>query len=202
MKNKSTQIIIAFIIVWVIFVLVLIFPKKETKSDFSTTDIVDMNIGAEMPQLLYADDEEIVLFGTCGVIVYSAHEEKILTRISFGDFRKMNIDSPTCKVSADGKTLYILENNTSRYKYIISSDTLQSCTKIKEDLFYVETVYLPSDERLKDYVDYSFLLGENIVETNKHLIYLRANSDWSMKSLQIVFHNIGTHEIKAYNVFD
>ncbi|MBQ3604282.1 MAG: hypothetical protein IJA02_10600 [Clostridia bacterium] len=203
-KTVQVSLFITIVLISLIIIVSLVFSSQNTVGikDFDTGDIVQMNIGAEMPELLYADTKIVIIYGTCGVVVYSVEEMQLKNRISFSDFERMDISHPECKVSVDGKTLYISEEAKTLYKYVIVSGKLYPCTKITEDLFSVETVHLPSIDKLKEYIDFNFILGDQIVQTDNKTIYLRANNDWSMNSLQIVVYNSKTHKSEIYKMFD
>ena len=54
---------------------------KELAVDMS--DIEQMNIGAEMPRLLYADNNIVVMEGAFGVVVYNMQDSIVTNRISY-----------------------------------------------------------------------------------------------------------------------
>src|SRR5690606_6268857 len=47
------------------------------------SEIESMNIGAEMPRLIYADYNTAVMQGTFGVIVYKTEDSKVTNRLSY-----------------------------------------------------------------------------------------------------------------------
>lgn len=200
-KSKVLFLSLVAIVICGVFFCFLFSKSFMVINNFNMADIAEMNIGAEMPKILYADTQKVVLYGTCGVLVYSLEERNITNRIDFEWFDRINVLYPECKVSIDGKNIYISEENIVLYKYNITSKLLTSCFEIKEPLYYVESTNILENQDLKNYIDFNYLLGENVAKTENKLIYLRAKKDWSMSSLQIMVFDINSYQSEIYNIF-
>lgn len=71
------------------------------------SDIEKMNIGAEMPRLLYADYNMVIMQGTSGVVVYNMQDSLVTNRISYEQIKSYGITLMLAAVSQDGSTIFI-----------------------------------------------------------------------------------------------
>lgn len=207
MKSKrSILLFLALAVVIVITVLILLFASQNNAAtqskNIDLSDIENMNIGAEMPDILYADDIA-VLEGTCGVIVFDLNTEKIINRISYEEIHEKGIIRPVVSVSKDGKNIFISDLESNHIcKYNIRSNKMTAVAEIDAEL-YSPTIINVYDEKYNECFDLSYIIGGGIIPKEDSFLYLRAKSDWSMKSLQIVeCDNQSKIEIKVIDVFD
>ena len=84
---------------------------EELAVDLS--DIEQMNIGAEMPRLLYADNNIVVMQGTFGVVVYNMQDSIVTNRISHEHIKSYGISMWLASVSQDGTTIFIGNDDMS-----------------------------------------------------------------------------------------
>lgn len=64
------------------------------------------------------------------------------------------------------------------------------------------SAWLPDMRKPYDsYFDLKYLIGGNIIVDDERVIHLRAKTDWSMKSLQIVITDRKTNQESVYDVF-
>ena len=84
---------------------------EELAVDLS--DIEEMNIGAEMPRLLYADNNIVVMEGTFGVVVYNMQDSIVTNRISYEHIKSYGISMMLASVSQDGTTIFIGNDDMS-----------------------------------------------------------------------------------------
>src|SRR5690554_2989050 len=107
-SNKRLTIILLLtlsIIALIAGYIIVINSNKKLGVDLS--DIEQMNIGAEIPMLLYVDNSIAVIQGTFGVIVYDIHDTIVTNRISYEDIKPYGISMMLASVSQDGATIYI-----------------------------------------------------------------------------------------------
>lgn len=179
--------------------------KAEEAVDLS--DIPDMNIGAEMPFILYCSEEKIIMDGTFGIIVYDFENGKITDRISADEIHEMNMVGFANFASADGNTIFLTDmiqisgevNNVVAYD--IESRTASPAEPYGsgEQLDRFKTKpYDPAE--YKKYFAEGYIIGVDPVPLENEFVYLRS-SDWDMKNLEIAVCDYGGGE-KIYRVFD
>ena len=177
---------------------------EELAVDLS--DIGQMNIGAEMPRLLYADNNIAVLQGTFGVVVYNMQDSIVTNRITYDQVTSLGIQMMIASVSLDGTTIFI-RNDDMTNEYIYTHEYNISTRKIKETTQQPTSFYLPItievpgyNEEYDKYFDLQYLTADKIVELDNSFLYLRS-PDWNMKNLQIVICQYVDGENKVFDVF-
>ncbi len=172
------------------------------------SDIEEMNIGAEMPRLLYGDENRLVIRGTFGVLVYDINDSLVTDRLSYEDVSPLGIQMLYAAVSQDGSKIFFGNEEPpgggrSRYtyQYDIKTGTISEISQQPDNL-YRPAVIMPSpgyNEQYDKYFDFHYLIGETIIDYGESFLYLRAKTDWSMKSLQFVIcqYKDGASEIKS-----
>lgn len=177
---------------------------KELAMDLS--DIEQMNIGAEMPRLLYADNQIAVMQGTFGVVVYNMQDSIVTNRISYEQIKSYGISMMLASVSQDGTTIFIGNDDMSMssnqyiftHQYDISTRIIKKTTQQPSNLFSPKTIEQPGYH--EQYDDLQYGTSHNIVELDKSFIYLRS-AKWEMKDLQIVNCPYEDGENKVFDVF-
>ncbi|WP_025028527.1 hypothetical protein [Caldalkalibacillus mannanilyticus] len=210
MINKKQKFIVAFILILItvsifIYYKVAINDTSELAVDLS--DIEQMNIGSEMPRLLYADKNVAVMQGTFGLVVFNINDSIVTNRISFEHLESYDISMLYAAVSQDGTTIYIGNDDMNgglkfTHKYNIKTREMQIILQEPINVFNPTRIKTPGyNEEYDKYFYFQYLISDTIVELGNSFIYLRANLDWSMKSLQLIIcqYEDGTSEI--YDVF-
>lgn len=180
--------------------------SEELSVDLS--DIPHMNIGPEMPRLLYADDNIAVIQGTFGVIVYNMQNSLVTNRMSYEHLKSYDISMLLASVSQDGTTIYIGNDDMSfsneilyTHQYDISSRVIKETKVQPSGLFMPKTIKSPGyNEQYDKYFDLQYITSDKIVEYDNSFLYLRS-LDWNIKNLQIVFCNYEDGESKVFDVF-
>ncbi|MCG3088242.1 hypothetical protein [Sporosarcina cyprini] len=168
------------------------------------SDIEQMNIGAEMPQLLYADNKIVVMQGTFGVVVYNMQDSVVTNRISYEQIKSYGISMMVASVSQDGTTIFIgnddisMSSNEFTHQYDISTRLIKKTTQQPSNLYRPKSIELPGYH--EQYDDLQYGTSHNIVELDNSFIYLRS-SYWEMKHLQIVNCPYEDGENKVFDVF-
>ena len=180
------------------------FEGDELAVDLN--DIEQMNIGAEMPRLLYANNNIAVMQGTFGVVVFNMQDSVVTNRISYEQLTSYGITMMAATVSQDGSTIFIGNEDMSAeviftYQYDINTRFIKESTQQPSDLFYPITIETPGYNAQYDkYFDLQYLTSDKIVELNDSFIYLRS-LDWNMKNLQIVICQYEDGKNKVFDVF-
>lgn len=174
------------------------------------SDIADMNIGAGMPTILYADESKVIFEGTCGVVQFDYSSGVVTDRLSISEILKLDLSEYYDRaVSEDGERLYLINNEfegDERNAYCYDF-TKREINEIKpfELTGRVFTPELIDDEfngKYSDYIDNSYLTGILGALVGNSLMYLRADNDWSMQSLQLVICDLKSETItKTIPVF-
>lgn len=202
MIKKHSKIIfgIAITVISAIILFAFVTTKQNT---VNLTDIKAMNIGSEMPKILYADDNRAVLSGAFGILEFDIADERINSRISFEEIEKLNLDMPSFSASKDGKWIYITDSQTDiKYKCKLGTDKIHITEETQQKIFS-PTLINQYEEKYENWFNTEYLISDMIVIKNRSYLYLRAKADWTMESLQLTECDIKTHkEIKTVNVFD
>lgn len=204
-KPKFGVFVVTAVFVVAICIGMMIDPIKRVDA-VNLTDIDEMNIGAEMPQLLYGDSNMVIMNGTFGLMVYSLETSEIINRISFDELEKLGITHLIADVSQDGSIIY-LGNVDENFEHHFTHQYNLRTNSIKKYYGQAVDTYQPTfispgyEEQYDQYFDLHYLISDTIVELDNSLIYLRASTDWSMKSLQIVVCEYEGGTIKVYPVF-
>ena len=205
------------IIFMVIFVLIFSSCSKQTKKlDFS--DINEMNIGAEMPKVIYADKNKAIFWGCFGIIVYDLENRQITDRVSkeFEEILKEKIYFD-CDASSDGRYVYIsytdfnFDKDYNGYYHIYDTETSRFQNKrlsydeveIFEDI-YVSLFDCDEDEKYFSYLDEVILghgMSETIAETEYGFVALRSDT-WNAKDLQVAICNYETEKVEIFDLFE
>lgn len=196
------------IIIWTVLILAGCLNNASEEVSVDLSDIPHMNIGSEMPRLLYADDNIAVIQGTFGVIVYNMKYSLVTDRISYEHMKSYNISMMLASVSQDGKTIYIGNDDMSfsndilyTHQYDISSRAIKETKEQPSGVFIPNTIETPGYNKQYDkYFDLQYLTSDRIVELNNSFIYLRS-LDWNIKNLQIVICQYEDGESKVFDVF-
>lgn len=189
-------------------------PNNPQKHSPDLSDIEQMNIGAEMPRFKYGDKTTAIFEGGCGVVVYDLEQSKLVDRIPYDEIANLaDFKMPVTAVTEDGKTLYIGEAqpdaNAPFGKYIYKYDfKTMSFSKIEpidwDDVkaFASSELAAGYNKEYDKYLDLSYVISYEKVDLDDSFMYLRAKSDWSMKSLQLVVYNFQSGLSKIYDVWE
>ena len=170
------------------------------------SDIEQMNIGSEMPRLLYADNKIAVMQGTFGVVVYNMQDSIVTNRVSYEQIKSYGITMMLASVSQDGATIFIGNDDMFNefiytHQYDISTKVIKTTTQQPSSLYSPITIETPGyNEQYDNYFDLQYLTGDKIVELGNTFIYLRSQ-DWNMKNLQIVICKYEDGKSKILDVF-
>lgn len=177
--------------------------------DIDLSDIKMMNIGNELPKILYADEEKVIINGTCGIVVYDLNEKCITNRLSSEQLKQRGLFNTVAFASMDGRHVYIIDledimhsalDEITLYKYNLAFNSLTQRKGVVEDVF--PTHQFGFSEEDTQYIDSSKLTGSLSVNRDNDFIFLQADTDWSMSSLQIVKCDNDTREREIINVFE
>ncbi len=189
-------------------------PKNET----DISDIENMNIGAEMPKVIYADENKAIFFGCFGIIVYDLENRCITDRVAeeFGKIANEGIYYE-CDASADGRYVYVsyidfsFEENYSGYYHIYDTKTGKFKNKhleydevnVFEDT-YVNAYDYDESKKYQPYLDSVIQdhgISETIAETKNGFVALRSDT-WNAKDLQVAVCDYKTEKVEIFDLFD
>ena len=203
----TITVFIVVLLIASIFIYYKVAINDNRKLEVNLSDIEQMNIGAEMPQLLYANNDLAVMQGTFGLVVYNINDSMVTNRISHELIEPYGISMLHAAVSPNSKTIYIGNDNMHErshftHKYNIRTGVIKKISQQPIKLFTPIRIESPGyNEQYDKYFDFQYLINDSIIEVGNSFMYLRANSDWSMKSLQLVICQYAGGASKIYNVF-
>lgn len=209
-KKPTFGVVIAaaIVVVGVCFGLIINPMPSTMDNEVNLSDIEQMNIGTEMPRLLYGNDSLAIMHGTFGLLVYNLNDSMVTGRISYDQLRALGISWAYAGVSQDGKTIYIGNHDKNSelrftHQYDIKSNTIKEFSQQDVDVFKpIQISPAPGySEQYDKYFDFHYLINDTIVEIDNSFMYLRADTDWSMKSLQLVICQYADGSSKILNVF-
>lgn len=138
-------------------------------------------------------------------MVYRMADSAVTDRVPFDELAKRDIFFVEAGVSQDGSMIYL--RNTSpadslpyqfTHQYDVKSNVIKSFSGPQPE------VYLPSwidGGQYDPYLDFSYLIGYSVIDKGDSFMYLRAASDWSMKSLQLVICQYADGASQVYDIF-
>ncbi len=200
----SKRKIISLIGLLIIISLTFISCSAGNEKDIDLSDIDDMNIGAEMPDIIYGDDEKIIMHGTFGILTYNYKEEKITQRVKSDAFGDNANSMHGYRASKDGKRIFILlffeEKN---YEYNLSSGKLNIFEGDVDEEAFNESIFTADENNqfIKNFGD-SYLTSNTYLKKNNSVLFLKADSSWQMKTLQLVEYDMNNNkELKVIDIF-
>lgn len=206
-SNKRSSIIVpSALIIIALIVGYIIITNNSKNMEVDLSDIEQMNIGAEMPWLLYGDNNIAVIQGTFGIVLFNIQDSIVTNRISYEDIKPHGITMMMAAVSQDGGTIYIRNEDMYNesiftHQYHINTGKIKKTTQQPTNLFKSVTIDVQGyNEEYDKYFDLQYLIGYMIVELDDSFIYLRSK-DWNMKNLQILICQYGSGESKVFNIF-
>ncbi|MGN0457372.1 MAG: helix-turn-helix domain-containing protein [Eubacterium sp.] len=162
-----------------------------------------MNIGAEMPNIVYMDHEYVVFNGACGIIVYNYQEQIIENRISNDCLQALGYDLPYVYADAINKLIYIecdpfVQEPIPPLKYSIDSRIIERIDCVPEIQEKGNIEELESIKRIEKEKK-GFLTSSSCYNCYELTGYLIADDDWNTESIKFVIDSNGKERI--YNIF-
>ncbi len=191
-------IVISLIACAVAAVCLLTDPKSDTsEKNVDLSDIADMNIGTDIPFIIYADDDVMYFSGSFGLIIYDYHSMTVIDRVSW-EMLPDGYGFTLSWASADGETVYFERFNESpTMKYDVKNRELLPCDGADSSQHF-DREHLTEEQ--KELLNSFYINGENAVNIDKGFYYLRAD-DWNMKTLQLVFHDYQSSTDSVFYIF-
>lgn len=199
LKRKALVFVIALIVL-----LTFISCSAEKESNIDLSDIQDMNIGDQMPEILYGDDEKIIMQGTFGILTYNYKEEKITRRVRFEDIGEITSRFCGYRGAKDGKRIFIiLFDEQKNYEYNLSSGKLSVFAgDIEDEAFSVPKFTDEENKQLTEALGGTYLTGYSYLKKDSSVLFLKAESNWQMKTLQLVEYDMNSKkELKVIDIF-
>lgn len=199
LKRKALLFVIALIIP-----LTFISCSVQKESSIDLSDIQDMNIGTDVPEILYGDDEKIIMHGTFGILTYSYKEEKITRRVHFEDIGEITSRFCGYRGAKDGKRIFILlYDEQKNYEYNLSSGKLSVFDgDIEDEVFNVPKFTDEENKQLAEALGGTYLTGNTYLKKDSSVLFLKAEANWQMRTLQLVEYDMSSNkEVKTIDIF-
>lgn len=201
---KSKIRILSVICLIIIISLTFISCSAGTKKNIDLSDIDDMNIGAEMPEILYGDDEKIIMHGTFGILTYNYKEEKVTQRVNYDAFGDLTNSMLGYRASKDGKRIFILLfDEQKNYEYNLASGKLTVFDEDVDEEGFSESVFTADENNqfIKNFGG-SYLNSNTYLKKDNSILFLKAEANWQMKTLQLVEYDMNSNkELKVIDIF-
>lgn len=192
-------------------------PEQEeniisTPSDVNLSDIDILNMGIEVPRIIYADDDKLIISGTCGIIVYELNKREVTHRLSCEFLGAYGVEYPNPYANEKGDKVYIYdamddfngipkEERDGFFVYDIEKGTLIKQQEDDEPFFEGCESFYRNEGMEEKYSDRRKLTSPNYIDKGDYFVFLQGDLDWSMKSLQIVICDYETGDKEIIDVF-
>lgn len=188
----------------IIFSLIFISCSAEKESSIDLSDIQDMNIGTDVPEILYGDDEKIIMHGSFGILTYNYKEEKIIQRVLFEDMGEITSRFCGYRGAKDGKRIFImLFDEQKNYEYNLVSGKLNIFAgDIENEAFYAPIFTAEECNLLTQAMGNTYLTSLHYLKKDSSILFLKADSSWQMRTLQLVEYDMNSKkELKVIDIF-
>lgn len=199
LKRKALLFVIALTIP-----LTFISCSAQKESSIDLSDIQDLNIGAKMPEILYGDDEKMIMYGSFGILSYNYKEEKITRRVRFEDIGEITSRFCGYRGAKDGKRIFImLFDEQKNYEYNLSSGKLNIFAgDIEDEAFSVPKFTDEENKQLTQAIGDTYLTSLFYLKKDSSILLLKAEANWQMRTLQLVEYDmISKKELKVIDIF-
>lgn len=203
--KKTTALIMSIVFFLIAF---FSFSSCSKKDEVDLSDIEEMYIGSDMPTILFCDTQKLIMSGTFGFIVFDFEIDTVKTRVTHEEIKAQGITYANMFSSKDGKSVYMYNETFDSSKplfikkFDVKTKKFSTVKDIEDERFEAETLDVIEGGKYSSFVDLSYLSGNEIVKTQDGVyVYLRAETNWSMKTLQIVKYNEETGLSEIINVF-
>lgn len=188
----------------IIFSLIFISCSAQKENSIDLSDIQDMNIGTEVPEILYGDDEKMIMHGSFGILTYNHKEEKITQRVHFEDIGEITSRFCDYRGAKDGKRIFImLFDEQKNYEYNLVSGKLNiSAGDIENEAFYAPVFTAEECNQLTQTMGDTYLTSLHYLKKDSSILFLKADSSWQMRTLQLVEYDMNSKkELKVIDIF-
>ncbi|MBQ7134558.1 MAG: hypothetical protein IJO20_08730 [Ruminococcus sp.] len=179
------------------------------------SDIEDSGFWDKIASIIYADEETVILYGDCGLVVYDLVDKEIALRASVDYLRSLGYDYPYALASPDGTEVYIYETIDPSSEQL--TDTMVGHTvtinvedktfkrdKIKNrSVFAGKSVKKELSVEEQELYGITWLSSSSIyVEVGDKIMFTQCTPDWSIKNLQLVICDKDTGEREIIYIFE
>ncbi len=182
--------------------------------EIDLSDIEDSGFWNEIANIIYADEETVILYGDCGLIVYDLVDKKIALRASVDYLRGLGYDFPYALASPDGTEVYIYETTDPGSEQLTDTMVGHIVTINVEDKTYKRdklknrSVFTGKSVKKELSVEEQELYGITwlsssslYVEVDDKIMFTQCTPDWSVKNLQLVICDKDTGEREILYIF-
>lgn len=161
-----------------------------------------LNIGAEMPKIIYMDYKCVVFYGTCGLVEYDYKDEIVKMRLDASFLKALGFDLPYA--TEENGIVYIqedeiVENEVNPISHPISSQLVSRVDKVPTISSDVRIDKLDEETRIEYEIKNDYLTSYDCFDNKDMKAFLIADNDWDMASLKLVIEQDGA--TKEYKIF-
>ena len=177
--------------------------RKKAEKHFMLYDIPGMNIGADIPIILYADKRSVILCGTFGFIVFDTESGSVTNRCPAEKLKTDNVFD--AQASEDGKRIYFHSNFNSfgspyDYYWDIRSGKIKDAAKYTVPSYYRLEESLGTADELSE-ISESGLFGATAARCGKYVWYDTIDSTGLVSSLELIRYDADTKSRDVFKVF-
>lgn len=193
-----------------LFAIGLLFSSTacsdEKKINIQVQDLKEMIVGAELPYLLYANNEYCIMdMWHGGVIVYNFTTQEISDRITFETLEEVGFSYPQTMVSADGEIIYFREDSRESIQPVTFSYNLQTKELVEENddveyLIHHEDIY--QNQRIQPLLSEGAYGGTMIILDDTFVVSRLLEGGSLLSDTEIVFVKEDLTIEKTFHFFD
>ena len=202
MKLKRSAVLFLTLIIFSFIFISCSADKGRESIDLS--DIEDMNIGASMPEILYGDDEKIILHGTFGILTFDIDDARVTQRVNTDEFGEITDTMCGYSASKDGRRIFISQFEEQKiYAYNLSSGKLTVFDGDIDEEVFSESIFTDDEEiKLIEALGSTYLTSSTYLKKDSSILFLKAEANWQMKTLQLVEYDMSSNkELKVIDIF-
>lgn len=154
-----------------------------------------VNIGAEMPQIVYMNHDIVAFYGTCGLIVYDYQNKTLQNRISQAFLSRLGFNLRYAVTDADNGKIFILsredlEDDAHPIEFDIESNMIRRIDELPFIENYGNKEETDNNTRVK-YVKQGYLISHYCYSYDGKTAFLIADPNWDMATLKLVIEQNG-----------
>lgn len=195
----------------ILCVVIMLFSlsacNDKPKTNLPTKDLKDMIVGAELPYLLYANNDYCIInIWHGGVVVYDFTTQKLSHRVTFEKLEEIGFSYPIPMASENGKMIYFSEDKQSskqHYTYSYNIETKELCAENEniKNLFHYESIF--ENQMTQALLLSDFAYGNTMIILDDTFIVTRLSKNGSMLSdMEIVLLDKNLEPVKTFPIYE
>ncbi len=181
-------------------------PPSLSAIQANHTSISSDNIGAEMPLVIYADEEKAIINFQNFIFEYDFNRSTICAGIDLNKTFRNEIKQETNIIaSKDGERIYVFDSCVANEEKF----TIYTCSMRSSEIYDNLAIKTPNDcckleelntdlKAYKDQVKHDYLISSYFSRINDNLIAFMRSISWDIKDLEICIYDNNTKKQKFF----